>query len=75
MIHSFLRSREKNRKETLSKSSISFNIGNERQASCGKWKKKANLIPIGVAFNKPVQLWKNKDILTRWVAHGRINLC
>lgn len=44
MIHPFLCSREKNRKETLSKTSISFNIGNERQASCGK-QKKPNLIP------------------------------
>lgn len=74
MIHPFLHSREKNRKETLSKSSISCNIGNERQASCGK-QKKTNLIPVGVAFNKPKRLWKNKDILRKWVAHGRINLC
>lgn len=72
MIHPSLCSREKNRKETLSKTSISFNIGNERQASCGK-QKKPNLIPVGVAFNKTKWLWKNK--LRRWVAHGRTNLC
>jgi len=74
MIHPFLRSREKNRKETLSKSSVSFNIGDERQASCGKQKNPTSF-QLGVAFNKPKRLWKNKDILRRWVAHGRINLC
>jgi len=55
MSHPFLCSREKNRKETLSASLISFNIGNERQASCGK-QKKNNLTPFGVAFNKPKEL-------------------
>lgn len=48
MSHPFLCSREKNRKETLSESSISFNIGNERQASCGKQKKQPYSIWSGI---------------------------
>lgn len=48
MIHPFLRSREKNRKETLSKSSILFNSGNERQGSCGKQEKNPHSSPSGI---------------------------